>query len=63
MQAGDLSKATEELKVAEKRFNELKGMIDLTLDDRESQQTHMLNRILGTEDKKAGSRKSYFVFR
>ena len=57
VQAGDLSKATEELKVAEKRFNELKGMIDLTLDDRESQQTHMLNRILGTEDKKAGSRK------
>ena len=32
-------------------------MIDLTLDDRESQQTHMLNRILGTEDKKAGARK------
>ena len=57
VQAGDLNKATEELKVAEKRFNELKGMIDLSLDDRESQQTHMLNRILGTEDKKAGSRK------
>ena len=57
VQAGDLNKATEELKVAEKRFNDLKGMIDLTLDDRESQQTHMLNRILGTEDKKAGSRK------
>ena len=57
VQAGDLSKATEELKVAEKRFNDLKGMIDLSLDDRESQQTHMMNRILGTEDKKAGSRK------
>ena len=57
VQAGDLGKATEELKVAEKRFKDLKGMIDLTLDDRESQQTHMLNRILGTEDKKAGSRK------
>ena len=57
MQAGDLNKATEELKVAEKRFNDLKGMIDLSLDDRESQQTHMMNRILGTEDKKAGSRK------
>ncbi len=57
VQAGDLNKATEELKVAEKRFNDLKGMIDLSLDDRESQQTHMMNRILGTEDKKAGSRK------
>ncbi len=57
VQAGDLNKATEELKVAEKRFKDLKSMIDLTLDDRESQQTHMLNRILGTEDKKAGSRK------
>ncbi len=57
VQAGDLNKASEELKVAEKRFKDLKGMIDLTLDDRESQQTHMLNRILGTEDKKAGARK------
>jgi len=57
VQEGDLNKASEELKVAEKRFKDLKGMIDLTLDDRESQQTHMLNRILGTEDKKAGARK------
>lgn len=32
-------------------------MIDLTLDDRESQQTHMLNRIMNTSDEKAGSRK------
>ena len=57
VQEGDLNKASEELKVAEKRFKDLKGMIDLTLDDRESQQTNMLNRILGTEDKKAGARK------
>ena len=57
VQEGDLNKASEELKIAEKRFKDLKGMIDLTLDDRESQQTHMLNRILGTEDKKAGARK------
>jgi hypothetical protein len=52
-----LNKATEHLKEAEKRFSALKGMIDLTLDDRESQQTHMLNRILDTPDPKAGSRK------
>jgi len=54
---GDLNKATEHLKEAEKRFSALKGMIDLTLDDRESQQTHMLNRILDTPDTKAGARK------
>ena len=57
VQNGDLAKATEDLKEAEKRFSDLKGMIDLTLDDRESQQTHMLNRILDTPDPKAGSRK------
>ena len=57
VEEGDLNKASEHLKEAEKRFAALKGMIDLTLDDRESQQTHMLNRILDTPDPKAGSRK------
>ena len=57
VQNGDLAQATEQLKEAQKRFTDLKGMIDLTLDDRESQQTHMLNRILDTADDKAGSRK------
>ncbi len=41
---GDLSKATEHLKEAEKRFSDLKGMVDLSQADRESQQTHMLSR-------------------
>jgi hypothetical protein len=57
VQNGDLAQATEQLKEAQKRFSDLKSMIDLTLDDRESQQTHMLNRILDTADDKAGSRK------
>ena len=57
VEEGDLNKASEHLKEAENRFAALKGMIDLTLDDRESQQTHMLNRILDTTDTKAGSRK------
>jgi hypothetical protein len=57
VEEGDLNKATEHLKEAEKRFSALKGMIDLTLDDRESQQTHMLNRILDTPDTKAGARR------
>jgi len=48
---GDLTKATEHLKEAEQRFAELKGMIDLTLDDRVSQQTPMINRILNTSDR------------
>jgi hypothetical protein len=57
VEAGDLNQATAHLKEAQTRFTALKGMIDLTLDDRESQQTHMLNRILDTPDPKAGSRK------
>lgn len=48
---GDLIKATEHLKEAEKRFADLKGLIDLTLDDRVSQQTPMINRILDTSDR------------
>ncbi len=56
VQGGDLNKATEDLKEADKRFSELKTMVDLTMDDRASQQTNMLNRILDTPDPKAGAR-------
>jgi hypothetical protein len=54
---GDLVKATELLKEAEKRFSDLKGMIDLTQADRVSQQTNLLNRIMDTPDSAAGARK------
>ena len=54
---GDLVKATEFLKEAEKRFADLKGMIDLTQADRVSQQTNLLNRIMDTPDSAAGARK------
>ena len=57
VQYGDLIKATEDLKEAEKRFLDLKGMIDLTQADRVSQQTNLLNRIMDTPDAKAGARK------
>ncbi|MGZ8137274.1 MAG: hypothetical protein ACXWTQ_08070 [Methylococcaceae bacterium] len=57
VQGGDLDKATEELKEAEKRFSDLKGMIDLTQADRVSQQTNLLNRIMDTPDSAAGTRK------
>ena len=57
VQNGDLAKATEDLKEAEKRFSDLKGMIDLTQADRVSQQTNLLNRIMDTPDSAAGARK------
>ena len=57
VQDGDLTKATENLKEAEKRFTDLKGMIDLTQADRVSQQTNLLNRIMDTPDTAAGARK------
>lgn len=57
VEEGDLAKATEDLQEAEKRFVALKGMIDLTQEDRISQQTNLLNRIAGTVDTAAGSRK------
>ena len=57
VQDGDLTKATENLKEAEKRFSDLKGMIDLTQSDRVSQQTNLLNRIMDTPDTAAGARK------
>ncbi len=53
---GDMVTATANLKEAEQRFSDLKGMIDLTQADRASQQTHMLNRILDTHDTAAGAR-------
>ncbi len=57
VQEGDLTKATEFLKEAENRFSDLKGMIDLTQADRVSQQTNLLNRMMGTVDTAAGARK------
>jgi hypothetical protein len=56
VQDGDLIEATEHLKEAEKRFSDLKSMIDLTQADRRSQQTNLLNRMTGTIDKEAGAR-------
>lgn len=41
---GDMAKATENLKEAEKRFAELKGWLELSQADRTAQQTHMLDR-------------------
>ena len=57
LQHGDVIKATEQLQEAEKRFAELKGMIDLSQEDRVSQQTNLINRMLDTPDPAAGSRK------
>jgi len=57
LQHGDTLKATEQLHEAEKRFTELKGMIDLSQEDRVSQQTNLINRMLDTPDPAAGSRK------
>ncbi|HEY8220047.1 MAG TPA: hypothetical protein VIF86_08090 [Methylobacter sp.] len=57
VQEGDSVKATEFLKEAEKRFSDLRGMIELTQSDRVSQQTNLLNRIMDTPDSAAGARK------
>jgi hypothetical protein len=57
IQAGNLALAADELKEADRRFSELKGMIDLTQEDRISQQTNLLNRITNTPDAAAGARK------
>jgi hypothetical protein len=54
---GDLAKATELLKEAESRFAGLKSMIDLTQEDRISQQTNLINRIIDKPDPNAGARK------
>ena len=52
----NFDRATELLKEAKTRFLDLKGMINLTQADRASQQTHMLNRILDTDDQAAGAK-------
>ncbi|MCX7099120.1 MAG: hypothetical protein NTV43_14565 [Methylococcales bacterium] len=57
VQGADLALATAHLNEAEKRFEDLKGMIDLTQADRVSQQTNLLNRIMDTKDPNAGARK------
>lgn len=41
---GNLTEAMEHLKEADKLFADLKGMLNLSLSDREKQQTHMLDR-------------------
>lgn len=56
VKSGDLAKAIEDLKEAEKRFADLKTMIDLTQADRVSQQTNLLNRIMDTPDEASGAR-------
>lgn len=58
VQDGDSAKAKELLTEAEKRFSDLKDMIELTQADRRSQQTNLLNRITGTVDPDAGARSS-----
>jgi len=50
--------AKEHLLVAKERYNGLRDMLVLSQDDRTSQQTHFLNRILGTVDEGAGKRTS-----
>jgi hypothetical protein len=57
VQGGDMITASAQLTEAEKRFSDLKGMIDLTQADRVSQQTNLLNRIMDTPDTAAGARK------
>lgn len=56
VQDGDSAKATELLTEAEKRFSDLKDMLELTQADRRSQQTNLLNRITDTVDPDAGAR-------
>lgn len=55
---GDLVKATEFLTEADKRFEDLKGMLELTQADRTSQQTNLLNRIMDTKDTGAGAKSA-----
>ena len=58
IKADDYESAKKHLKVAKERYAGLQDMLELTQEDRTSQQTHFLNRILGTEDKGAGKRSS-----
>ena len=54
----DYVTAKEHLKEAKERYSNLQNMLDLTQADRASQQTHFLNRIMGTVDEGAGKRSS-----
>ncbi len=54
---GDRDEAKVFLVEAKERFDGLKPMLNLSQADRSSQQTHMLNRMMGTVDKGAGSRQ------
>ncbi|KAF3982845.1 MAG: hypothetical protein HFP81_10970 [Methylococcales symbiont of Hymedesmia sp. n. MRB-2018] len=50
--------AKEHLLLAKERYAGLEHMLELSQKDRTSQQTHFLNRILGTIDEGAGKRTS-----
>jgi hypothetical protein len=54
----DYVEAKIHLEVAKDRYQGLQSMLELSQDDRTSQQTHFLNRILGTTDEGAGKRTS-----
>ncbi len=54
---GDRDEAKVFLVEAKERFDGLKPMLNLSQADRSSQQTHMLNRMMSTVDKGAGSRQ------
>jgi len=58
IKADDYEAAKQHLKVAKERYAGLENMLELSQEDRTSQQTHFLNRILGTEDRGAGKRSS-----
>lgn len=55
---GDLVRATEYLTEANQRFEDLKGMLDLTQADRVSQQTNLLNRMMDKDDPAAGAKSA-----
>ncbi len=54
----DYVSAKDHLRVAKERYSGLQDMLELTQEDRTSQQTHFLNRIMGTRDEGAGKRSS-----
>ncbi len=58
IKADDNVLAREHLVKAKSRYAGLQDMLELTQEDRTSQQTHFLNRILGTVDEGAGKRSS-----
>ena len=58
IKADDYDSAKEHLLSAKERYAGLEHMLELSQEDRTSQQTHFLNRILGTVDEGAGKRTS-----